>query len=71
MERRTFIRAAGSKFQGNNVDDYVFTIRGDHAVSVRWGGPNQLIIERPPAADDIFKELKAWKDVRIEVRAPS
>lgn len=69
--RAVIIRAVGSKFEGNNVDDYVFTIRGDHAVNVLWSGPNQLIIERPEVANDIFKELKTWKDVRIELRSPS
>jgi hypothetical protein len=64
------IRTAGSEFHGNDVDEYVFTMRGDHAVSVHWDGPNQLVIERPAIASDIFKELASWNDVRVEQRSP-
>jgi hypothetical protein len=68
--RVVMIRATGSEFHGNDVDEYVFTMRGDHAVGAHWSGPNQLVVEHPAIASDIFKELTAWKDVRIEQRSP-
>lgn len=64
------IRAVGREFEGNDVDEYVFTMRGDHAISTHWNSPKHLVIRRPEVASEIFKELKSWKDVHIEAEPP-
>lgn len=65
LARVVSIRAAGSAFDGNDLDEYVLTMQGQHEISVRWDGADQLVIRRPPVASDIFKELKSWGDVQV------
>ena len=59
------IRAAGSEFNGNEAEGYVFTMQGDHEVHLQWSSPNRLVIRRPPIASDVFMDVKKWKGVQV------
>ena len=62
------IRDRGSRFDGNDTQDFIFTMQGQQKIEVQWESDSRLVIERPPSAKDIFKELKSWKGVEILYR---
>ena len=59
------IRPVGSEFDGNDMGEYVFTMQGQHDVTVQWTTANRLVIRRPAITGDIFKEVHNWKDVEV------
>lgn len=59
------IREYGTRFEGNDTEDFIFTMQGQQKIEVQWEGDNRLVIKRPPNAGDIFKELKSWNGVEI------
>jgi hypothetical protein len=59
------IRENGSKFRGDDPEDFIFTMKGEHPINIKWESANQLVIKRPSNKSDIFKEEKLWKEVNI------
>jgi len=65
------VRDSSSKFKGDRVDDFVFTMKGRPQIDIRWEDGRHLVIKRPTKNDDIFKELRSWKEVRISYTTAS
>ena len=61
------IRGSQVAFDPDDMDAYVFTMRGEHAVSVEWSGAKQLVVARPIAPNDIFTAKSRWNDVEISM----
>ncbi|CAN7591585.1 hypothetical protein LJR289_004281 [Pseudoduganella sp. LjRoot289] len=59
------IRRSGTNFSGENPTTYIFTMRGEHKVDIRWLAGDQLQITRPQYADDIFHEVNVWDGSKI------
>lgn len=59
------IRDSHSSTQADSIADFVFTIRGEHKIGMRWASANRLIITRPQLKQDVFKELKTWNGIEI------
>ena len=60
------IRPIGSLFDGNNTDEFVFTMQGNHEIDLHWMNASQLVIGRPSIRVDIFKERESWRDISIQ-----
>jgi hypothetical protein len=59
------LRKWGSPFDGDAQDSVVFTMKGRAQVRVAWLADKRLVITRPEARSDIFKELTVWEDVTV------
>lgn len=62
--RAVSIRPAGSKFEGD-VEEDVLRIQGEHELTLQWTDASRLVIRRPPITNEIFKELKSWKESKL------
>jgi hypothetical protein len=59
------VRDKSARFDGDSVDDFIFTMQGRHDVDVRWETAGRLVIVRPARTQDIFKKLDSWKGIQI------
>ncbi|WLQ11866.1 DUF5412 family protein [Hahella aquimaris] len=65
------IRDRNSNFNGNNVDDFIFTMKGQEEVKVKWLGDNRLVVIRPEKTKDIYIKLSDWEDFKIDYTTPN
>lgn len=63
------VREKGSNFSGVDPASYVFTMRGQHKVSIQWLANDHLLVNRPQNSDDIFNEMKVWKGSKISYKS--
>lgn len=63
--RVVMIRDKSDRFDGDDVDEFIFTMQGRHNVDVRWVNANHLVIVRPERTQDIFKNRDSWKGIKI------
>lgn len=52
-------------FPGDDVDEFLFTMRGQPSIALEWARPRELVIRHPGIAADIFVKASRWKDVSI------
>lgn len=63
--QHVLLREASESFDGEKVDNIVFTARGRSVAEVRWLDSRHIIIRRVPNRDDIFKELELFRGIII------
>lgn len=59
------IRTSQAAFDADDQEAYVFTMQGEHSISVQWEGPTKLIVARPTVPQDVFIQKARWNDVEI------
>lgn len=64
------IRDNGSDFDGNNTEDFIFTMKGQQLIEIQWENAKRLAIIRPLDKNNIFKEQKSWEGIEISYRNP-
>ncbi len=63
------VHKKGSNFSGDDPASYVFTMRGQHKVSIQWLAGDHLLVNRPQNTDDIFSEMKEWEGAKISYKS--
>lgn len=63
--RAVVIREKGDDFDGNDVERFIFTMRGRDNIGISWVGIDHLEIARPERGNDIFKSEPSWLGIRI------
>jgi hypothetical protein len=61
------IHAKGEAFDGNIKKAWIFEIKDQPTVNVRWSGPRQLIVSHSPSGKKLL-ERETFGDVAIAVR---
>lgn len=59
------VHESGTPFPGDEVGEFLFTMRGRPSITLEWTGPRELVVRRPDIAADIFAKASRWKDVAI------
>ena len=63
--RAVVIRNSNKRFDGDDVDSYVFTMSGRHDIELHWQDARHLVIVRPFIPKDIFKTLGMWSGTQV------
>lgn len=56
---------ADDEFNGDQVENYIFSMVGNYNIDLKWKNNTQLVISRPNIDKDIFKNESLWNGITI------